>query len=296
MAAANGQPCRAERYDDRSRRQESERRSPSAVFPGALSVVTLLLVAVSQLGRPNSCVSELLCISAAGCLSLSSPLDLSASQLLCVSAAVCLSLSPCLDSSTSQEYFSHSLSFFSHNHTLTHSHSLSLVLVVMIKSKELKTKISHSHSLILSFFISPPAVFFLLNLLLLQTPTLGLNLDDARLKPEILTQMDDECITYSPHTLTSFFSLTLSHALFHFSLALDNCVSLSTHTDTHTHIHLLSLTVMLKSKELKTKIYSHADSLILSTLHSASSQPACLPGLWSGGTFSSITLTWSRLS
>ena len=49
----------------------------------------------------------------------------------------------------------------------------------------------------------------------------------------------------------SLYTLTITHA--------------HTFTITHTHIHSLSLVlVMMKSKELKTKNYSHADSLILS--------------------------------
>ena len=47
---------------------------------------------------------------------------------------------------------------------------------------------------------------------------------------------------------------------------------LFTHSQSHTHIHSLSLVlvVMMEAKEFKTKIYSHAHSLILSQSHSLS--------------------------
>ena len=49
------------------------------------------------------------------------------------------------------------------------------------------------------------------------------------------------------------------------------CVSLFTHSQSHTHIHShsLVLVVMMRSKEFKTKIYSHVHSLILSMVCAA---------------------------
>ena len=70
------------------------------------------------------------------------------------------------------------------------------------------------------------------------------------------------------HCISNSLPLHLAASLSHSLAGIANIAprpSLFTHSQSHTHIHSPSrvLVVMMKSKEFKTKIYSHAHSLIL---------------------------------